>query len=135
MRMRGVMEMLFMNTVVVQSIEVSLASVCTEALKKEVLAIESEISRKSPRFVFDAVALLKGITQKNEDGKQVITSSGRAGSQIRTNLYVPYDEKDHAKALGAKWDGENKTWYCLGDAKVFSKWLSKPKIKNNRRNK
>jgi hypothetical protein len=133
--MCGVMGILFMSTVVVQSIEEAIGHVCSAELRNEVLAIESEISRKSPRFVFDAVALLKGIPQHNEDNKQVITYPGWANSPIRTNLYVPYEEKDHAKALGAKWDGENKTWYCLGDAKVFSKWLSKPKIKNNRRNK
>ncbi len=29
----------------------------------------------------------------------------------RIYLTVPYDEKDQAKALGAKWDGVVKKWY------------------------
>ena len=28
---------------------------------------------------------------------------------MRVNLIVPYDEKDQAKALGARWDGIKKT--------------------------
>ena len=30
-----------------------------------------------------------------------------------TNLKVPFNEKDQAKALGAKWDAELKLWYGL----------------------
>lgn len=31
----------------------------------------------------------------------------------RVNLYVPFDYKDNAKVLGAKWDMVNKTWYTF----------------------
>ena len=27
-------------------------------------------------------------------------------------LYVPFEQKEDAKKLGAKWDKENKYWYC-----------------------
>lgn len=41
-----------------------------------------------------------------------------------TMLYVPYSEKDDAKKLGARWDGESRHWYCLSSKKsIFSKWL------------
>lgn len=39
-------------------------------------------------------------------------------------LKVPYAEKDQAKALGAKWDYETKTWQCPSnlDAGMFQKF-------------
>ncbi len=42
------------------------------------------------------------------------------------NIYinVPFLEKDEAKNLGAKWDGEKKSWYYTNpaDASKFAKW-------------
>ena len=38
-------------------------------------------------------------------------------------IKVPFDEKDEAKGLGAKWDNTKKSWYCnKKDADKFSKW-------------
>ena len=31
-------------------------------------------------------------------------------------LFVPFEYKDQAKALGAKWDPEKKSWYYFLDA-------------------
>lgn len=44
---------------------------------------------------------------------------------MRTNLLVPYAEKDAAKKLGARWDAARKCWYVEGvdDLAAFSKWL------------
>jgi putative DNA primase/helicase len=46
-------------------------------------------------------------------------------SDDRTYLAVPYDEKDDAKALGAKWDRQAKAWYVPAgvDDDAFSAWL------------
>jgi antirestriction protein ArdC/phage/plasmid primase-like uncharacterized protein len=43
-----------------------------------------------------------------------------------TRLYVPYAEKDEAKALGAKWDLQNKYWYVEKDMALepFSRWAA-----------
>ena len=43
----------------------------------------------------------------------------------RTYLAVPYDEKDDAKALGAKWDRQAKAWYVPAgvDLDAFTPWL------------
>src|SRR3954468_18376155 len=30
----------------------------------------------------------------------------------RTDLTVPYARKEEAKALGARWDGDKRTWYA-----------------------
>lgn len=41
-------------------------------------------------------------------------------------LNVPYEEKDQAKELGAKFDSQNKKWFIIGDevdSDHFSKWM------------
>ena len=42
------------------------------------------------------------------------------------NLKVPFNEKDQAKSLGARWNAESKLWYVPQgvDAAPFEKWLS-----------
>ncbi len=41
------------------------------------------------------------------------------------NLKVPFNEKDQAKALGARWNAELKLWYVPEglDSAPFEKWL------------
>ena len=42
----------------------------------------------------------------------------------RVYLDVPFADKDEAKALGALWDVEAKSWYCVnGQESNFEKWL------------
>ena len=43
----------------------------------------------------------------------------------RVYINVPYSEKDEAKALGAKWDKKEKSWFVESgiDQKPFQKWL------------
>ena len=43
----------------------------------------------------------------------------------RTDLQVPFSEKDEAKSLGARWDASNKTWYVPEniDLSKFQKWM------------
>ncbi|MCB4359606.1 DUF5710 domain-containing protein [Quatrionicoccus australiensis] len=40
-------------------------------------------------------------------------------------LNVPYEDKEHAKALGARWSGLAKKWYIPAglDAERFERWL------------
>jgi putative DNA primase/helicase len=50
-----------------------------------------------------------------------------AGSEGRTYLEVPFKEKEAAKALGARWDKGEKSWYVppgIG-LEAFGKWLPK----------
>ena len=46
-------------------------------------------------------------------------------AQDKTFIAVPYDERKDAKALGAKWDAENKSWYVEkgADLNKFKEWL------------
>ena len=45
----------------------------------------------------------------------------------RVDLFCPFDEKDEAKKLGAKWDAEKKTWYAIfsnrHELEPFKRWL------------
>lgn len=45
---------------------------------------------------------------------------------MRTNLQVPFAEKDEAKALGARWDPGRRTWYVqnVADLGPFARWMS-----------
>lgn len=47
---------------------------------------------------------------------------------MRTNLKVPFAEKDQAKKLGARWDPARKIWYVNGDMDLapFSRWSPTP---------
>lgn len=42
------------------------------------------------------------------------------------DLKVPYANKDAAKALGARWDADRKTWYAPAGARLeaFAEWMS-----------
>ena len=42
------------------------------------------------------------------------------------NLKVPFNEKDQAKSLGARWNAEAKLWYVPQgvDAAPFEKWMT-----------
>lgn len=46
---------------------------------------------------------------------------------MRINLQCPYSEKDQAKALGARWDGDKRVWYIVDpeELKPFERWLGK----------
>ena len=47
---------------------------------------------------------------------------------MRTNLKVPFAEKDEAKKLGARWDAARKIWYVEDklDMAPFSRWSPTP---------
>jgi antirestriction protein ArdC/phage/plasmid primase-like uncharacterized protein len=65
------------------------------------------------------VALVRAPILIREDHPAMTTSDDR------TYLAVPYDEKDDAKALGAKWDRQPKAWYVPAgmDLEAFVPWL------------
>lgn len=46
-------------------------------------------------------------------------------AETKTYIAVPLDDKDEAKKLGAKWDGQNKSWYVEKgqDLTPFTEWL------------
>lgn len=46
-------------------------------------------------------------------------------AETKTYIAVSWDDKDEAKKLGAKWDGQNKSWYVEKgqDLMPFKEWL------------
>lgn len=44
---------------------------------------------------------------------------------MRIDLTVPYDQKDKAKSLGARWDSDKRTWYVVDPERIgdFSMWM------------
>ena len=44
---------------------------------------------------------------------------------VRFDLDCPFSQKDDAKALGARWDPTNKTWYVPADKDLrpFRRWV------------
>lgn len=47
-------------------------------------------------------------------------------AKVNIHLKVPFNEKDQAKALGAKWNAEVKQWYVPQgvDSIPFEKWFA-----------
>lgn len=63
-------------------------------------------------------------------GKDLKLFSKWLGSEIVTEikkvyLNVPFEEKDEAKKMGARWDNDKKKWYVLSTADLenFKKWI------------
>ncbi|PPC90846.1 MAG: hypothetical protein CTY34_06195 [Methylobacter sp.] len=57
--------------------------------------------------------------------KQVAANLAEQGGNDKTFITVPFREKEDAKALGAKWDRQQTSWYIPAgvDQSAFSKWL------------
>lgn len=60
---------------------------------------------------------------------------------MRTDLNVPYAEKDKAKRLGARWDIARRVWFVVDveNLEPFLRWiplhLKKPSLRNKTRRK
>lgn len=54
-------------------------------------------------------------------------ASDKSAKPKRTYLYVPFAEKDQAKAQGARWDSNIKRWYAQPgiDLEPFAQWRTK----------
>ena len=53
--------------------------------------------------------------------KQVLMAVSNLFRQNNTKIYlnVPYEEKEHAKSLGAKWNPKKKKWYSMNNNEHF----------------
>lgn len=87
-----------------------------------------DLGRK--KFEDDAKAKAEIKTKSKEEksgnpnhGSDSIKNHSATPAAVRFYLNVPIEEKDAAKALGAKWDGEHKKWWCHpADKEKFGKW-------------
>ena len=98
----------------------------------EKLEVERETFEAIGRKKFEDDAKTKAETKmKFKEAKSGNPASESAGGTFHTGqsaaerfyLNVPIEEKDAAKALGARWDGEHKKWWCHpADKEKFTKW-------------
>ena len=68
----------------------------------------------------------KLINGSDEEEKQEKKEKEKGWS--KEYIFVPYDEKDIAKNLGAMWDADNKSWYITDDNighEKFKRWKKK----------
>lgn len=61
-----------------------------------------------------------------EPGSDNVRAEQQGAGDDKTFIVVPFREKEEAKALGAKWDRQQVSWYIPAgvDHSAFSKWLS-----------
>ena len=63
----------------------------------------------------------------NEHEKEANLARGESVSLgVKTFIEVPFNQKEEVKALGAKWDRQEKSWYVPTniDAAPFAKWIT-----------
>ena len=93
-----------------------------------------QILTESPKEILYAAADAERISEyilrieEQKPGKQETQEARQVKRDIaleeRTYLAVPYDERDEAKSVGARWDGVKKAWYIgpgVDPAKI-AKW-------------
>ena len=95
-----------------------------EKIREYVMSFEKELEQSKEN------SLQAEAVQERTEREQL--QEVRPAPQIateRTNLYVKYAEKNHAKALGARWDNGQKTWYAPAgtDLAPLAKYLEMPK--------
>lgn len=73
-------------------------------------------------------ALAKFMPKPEPTPEQKLTVIPVLREEKKVILAVPFKEKEEAKALGARWDKENKTWYAGPDADLEKLARFMPKI-------
>ena len=74
----------------------------------------------------DGETKAKAKEKQSEDpdhGSTGVKNHSATPAAVRFYLNVPIEEKDAAKTLGARWDGEHKQWWCHPtDKEKCRKW-------------
>jgi putative DNA primase/helicase len=88
-----------------------------------VAAKEARKSAEANMTLHDA-DLQRRIEQAERDRGHDAAGQNQAGP-AKTLIMVPFKEKHEAKALGAKWDRQQQSWYVPGgvDPSPFAKWV------------
>ena len=91
--------------------------------------VEGKSMYTSKNTLISRITALTGKNSKEFISKSVkelsILYDELSSDENKIYINVPYKEKDLAKILGAKYDGEKKMWYIPpgADAKIFERWL------------
>ncbi len=86
-----------------------------------------EGSRYSSDHLQQQTDLITALDHDITEQKQLVQEAKAQIENLKIFLNVPFNEKEEAKALGAKWDKLNKSWFTFSqDQDKFSKWLQDP---------
>lgn len=107
-----------------------LARINEERVRRDPDSTEEDIAaarelRKNSDFV--AVTHDEDLQRRiaDEQARKVEAQWGTEGNGGRMHIDVPFRQKDEAKALGAKWDRQEQSWYVPAglDPLPFEKWF------------
>jgi MoxR-like ATPase len=84
----------------------------------------------------EAFLTMYGKVDENTDVSASSETPVEPGEATRWNLSVPFDQKDQAKAVGAKWDNPAKTWFVTpevynANSDAFTAWNPVPVMEEN----
>lgn len=112
-----------------QLIQDRLASYTLDELKRAVTTALRDL-RRAERHRLTLSQILNPDALRCYVGKPTTPRSPTTNAPERVYLRVPFDEKEAAKAAGARWDAERKRWYGLrDDAAAIAKlhaWIPDP---------
>jgi len=91
--------------------------------------IEGGQESKKYKFIDEEDTNSNSSNEENNTQNHLL-SAIHTGTIKRYDLDVEYEEKDIYKKLGARWDGNNKTWYWVGQRSKMPHAL-KLKLKPN----
>lgn len=109
-------------------LEIFRASAEAEKIQKYVLAFEQKQIQEQEQEQTNTQAQVAGERQQEVSMQQTNQQHRQAESAQdkpeRTYINVPYREKNEVKALGARWDRQEQSWYIPSgvDAALFVKW-------------
>ncbi|WP_020405856.1 zincin-like metallopeptidase domain-containing protein [Hahella ganghwensis] len=101
---------------------VELAQAQEERVKNDPISTEADISEAQK----NTNAAEAAVKNDESDKRQNATNLEVRKEKERTYINVPFNEKDEAKSLGARWDRQERSWYVppTADSSAFSKWTS-----------
>lgn len=65
----------------------------------------------------------------SELSNELTSNNNEYDSDEIVYLHIPYDKKEYAKVLGARWCQDNKQWYCKRGFKILVEEFSEPIVK------
>lgn len=91
--------------------------------------LDEEILSFYEKMVQKSIDLTMKINSDLKKDQGVKSDENQKNNSEKFYLHIPFEQKDAAKKLGAKWDKKAKSWFIAGNEnkKPFEKWLEAPK--------
>ncbi|WP_367899687.1 zincin-like metallopeptidase domain-containing protein [Xanthomonas oryzae] len=103
-------------------LEIFRAAAEAEKIQEYVLAFEQK--QVQEQTAQQAVSADQEATMQHQAAQAQQAAPAQSSQSDKTYLNVPYKQKDEAKALGARWDRQQQSWYVPAgvDPAPFAKW-------------